>query len=130
MYFDGSSVIVYTSTNDHIFSEGDMFTDKIELIISNRVATIGGKYLISKGIRTVSWYWIDYEGGLHKNTLNNVIYFTDSLFNILRATILAESMEDYEVTWFLTKRKYYIFNWDFGKYKNTIAHSENCLPEL
>ena len=25
---------------------------------------------------------------------------------------------------------YSIFTWDFGKYKNTTAYSENCLPEL
>ena len=39
-------------------------------------------------------------------------------------------MNYYEVTWVLTKRKYSIFNWDFGKCMNTIAYSENCLPEL
>ena len=33
-------------------------------------------------------------------------------------------------TWVLTKSKYFIFTWNFGKYKKTIAHSENCLPEL
>ena len=38
-------------------------------------------------------------------------------------------MKDDEVTWVLTKRKYFIFTWDFGKYKKTIAHSEDCLPE-
>ena len=32
-------------------------------------------------------------------------------------------MKDYEGTWVLTKRKYYIFKWDFGKYKKTIDHS-------
>ena len=35
-----------------------------------------------------------------------------------------------EGTWVLTKRKYSIFTWGFGNYKNTIAHSEKCLPEL
>ena len=39
-------------------------------------------------------------------------------------------MKDDEVTWSLTKSKYSIFTWDFWKYKNTTAHSENCLPEL
>ena len=39
-------------------------------------------------------------------------------------------MKDDEGTWVLTKRKYYIFTWDFGKYKNTIARSESCLTEL
>ena len=36
-----------------------MFTDKIELIISNGVSTIVGKYLIPKCIGTVNWSWTD-----------------------------------------------------------------------
>ena len=39
-------------------------------------------------------------------------------------------MKDNVGTWVLTKRKYYIFTWDFGRYKNKIAHSEKFLPEL
>ena len=31
---------------------------------------------------------------------------------------------------YLTKGKYSIFNWNFGRYKKIIAHSENCLLEL
>ena len=50
-----------------------MFTDKIETIISNGVATICGIFLIPKGIGTVSWSWTDYEGQLHTKKLNNVI---------------------------------------------------------
>ena len=51
-----------------------MFNEKIELIISNRAVTIGGKYLIPKGIGTVSWYWTDDEGQLHTNRFN--MYYT------------------------------------------------------
>ena len=43
---DGSSVIVDNSYNAHIWSEEDMFTDKIDPIISNGLATIGGNYII------------------------------------------------------------------------------------
>ena len=39
-------------------------------------------------------------------------------------------MKDDEGTWVLTKIKYYIFTCFFGKYKDIIAQSENCLPEL
>ena len=44
----GSSVIVDNSENDNICSEEDMFTYNIEPIISNGVATIGGKLYYSK----------------------------------------------------------------------------------
>ena len=53
-----------------------------------------------------------------------------SPFNILIATALDKSMKDDKETWVLTKIKYYIFTYDFRKYKKTISHSENCLPEL
>ena len=55
----GSSLIVDNSSNAHIFSEEDMFTDKIEPIIYNGVETIGGDNIIPKGIVTVNWSWTD-----------------------------------------------------------------------
>ena len=87
------------------------------------------KYLIAKVIGTVIWYWTDEKGELHTKKLNNVLYFPDSPVNIISATALNESIKGDEGTWVLTKSKYSIFTWYFGKYKNTIAHSENCLPE-
>ena len=53
-----------------------MFTDKIEPIISNGVATIGGNDLIQKGIDTAIWSWNYDEGQRHKQKLNHVLYFT------------------------------------------------------
>ena len=98
-YFDGSLVIVYNSTNAHIFSEEDMFTDKIDPIVSNGVATIAVKDIITKDIGTVNWYWTYDEVQLHRMKLNNVLYFTDSPANILSATALDEYMKNYEGTW-------------------------------
>ena len=80
-----------------------MFTDKIDLIISNGVVTIGGNYPIPKDIGTVSWSWTDYEGQLHTNKPKNIFYFTDSPVNILSAAALAESMKYDEETWVITK---------------------------
>ena len=51
---DGSTFIVDNYSNAHILSEEDMFIDKIDLIISNVLASIGGKYLIPKGIGNLS----------------------------------------------------------------------------
>ena len=127
---DGSSVIVDNSENDHTRSEEYMFTDKIDPIISNGVATIDGKFIIPKDIGTVSWSWNFDEGQLHTKKLNNVFSWHIDPVNILSATILDESMKGDEGTRVITKREYYIFTWYFGKYKNIISHSENCLPEL
>ena len=81
-----------------------MFTLKIEPIISNVVETIGGRDLITKVIGTVIWFFTDDEGQLHKKILNNVLYFTDSLVNIISANTMAESMRYHEGTWELAKR--------------------------
>ena len=86
-----------------------MFTEKIEPIISNEVATICGKDLIPKGIGKFSWYCNDDEGKLHTNIFNTVLYPPYSPVNIISATAPSESMKDYEETWVLTKRKYSTF---------------------
>ena len=72
-----------------------MFTEKIEPIIYNGVANIGEKYLIPKGIGTVTWSWTDDGGQLHTKRLNNVPYFIDSPVNIISETTLDESTMDY-----------------------------------
>ena len=94
------------------------------------MATIGGKYLIPDRIGTVRWSWTDNEGQLQKNQLNNLLYFTDSPLNILSTTALAELIKDGERTQMITKIKYSIFTWYFGKYINTISNSEICLSEI
>ena len=70
---DGSSVIVDNSKNSHICSEEIIFTEKIEPIISNVVATIGGKRLIPKGIGTFSWSWTYDKVQLQINKFTNVL---------------------------------------------------------
>ena len=54
-----------------------MFNDITEKIINNGVSTIRIKYIIPKGIITISWSWTDDEEQLYTKKLNNVIYFTD-----------------------------------------------------
>ena len=70
--YDGSRVIVDKYDNAQKWSKEYIFTDKIEPILSNTVATIGKKDTVPKGIGTVSWYWNDDEGQLHKKKPNNV----------------------------------------------------------
>ena len=84
--------------------------------------------ITTKGIGTVICYCTDDEGQPHKNKLNNVLNFPESTVNILSATTLDKSMKDNEETGVPTKRKYYFFTWGFCKYKETISHSQNCLP--
>ena len=55
-----------------LFSDEDMFTEKIEPITYNGVANIGGNDIITKGIGTVIWYWNDYEGQLKTKRFYNL----------------------------------------------------------
>ena len=71
--FDESPVIVDNSDNGNIWSEEEIFADKIDPIIYNGLGTIGRKYPITKGFETVIWYWTGDEGQIHTNKLKNVI---------------------------------------------------------
>ena len=70
---EGSSVIVEKYANAHIGSEEYMVIDKIRNTITNGVETIGGKYLIQKGVGMFSWYWTDGEVKLHTKKFNIVL---------------------------------------------------------
>ena len=100
-----------------------MFTDNIDPITSNVVATICIKDLITKGVGTVSWSWTYDEVQLHTKKLNNLLYFMVSPVNIISANAMDGPMKDDEGTWVPTKIKYSIFTWYVGKYKKTIAPS-------
>ena len=52
-----------------------MFTNNLEPVISNKVATIGGKYFIINGIGTVRWSWNDADVQLHTKKLDNFLTF-------------------------------------------------------
>ena len=92
--------------------------------------TICGLDIITKGIGAVSWSWTDGKVHLHRNKLNNLLYFPESPFNIISEIELDESMNDGEVTWVLTKRGYSIFTLDFGKYNKTIYYSEKMSSRI
>ena len=78
------------------------------------MAKIGGKFLHSKGYGTVFWYWTDDGGQLLSDKLKTVLYFPDSPINILSATDLSGSMQDFEGIRVLTRIKYSVFTWYFG----------------
>ena len=86
--------MVDNSYNTHILSEENLFTDKIEPIISNEVATEGIKYLIPKGIGTVTSSWNEDGGEINTQKLNYLICLPYALVDIISATLLAESIMD------------------------------------
>ena len=94
-----------------------MFTDKIEPIIYNGVATLFRTDLIPKEIGSVGWSWNYDEGQLNTNKFNNVLYFPWIPVNILSKNVLAESIKDDEGTQGLTKRNIIILLGVFGRIK-------------
>ena len=107
-----------------------MFDGSIVPVATNGVATIGGHDLHPTGIGSVTWSWKDEAGQAHQKKLHNVLFFPDSLVNILSVTSLARQEDDEEGTWIQTKLRYSIFTWDKGLANCRINHSQNCLPEL
>ena len=67
------------------------------------MVTIGGKDLIPKVIGTYIWSCIDDDLKIYTRKFINVLYFTYSSVNILSATALTESTNDYLVTRVLIK---------------------------
>ena len=90
--YDGSSLIFDNSENAHMCSEEEMFTDNIDLILSNGESTIVGNDFITKVVVVVSWSCTSDKRKIYTKIFNNVIYFTDSPVNIISVTALAESM--------------------------------------
>ena len=82
-----------------------MLTYKIEAIIYNGVETVCGNYIIPKGIGTDSWSQTYDEVQLYAKKYNNVLYPTDSPFNILSENTLYVSIKNDDGTWLLKKRK-------------------------
>ena len=62
-----------------------MLNEKIDIIVTNVVVTIGVKYIIPKGVFEVSWSCTYDELQLHNKKLNNVLYFPYSSVNIISA---------------------------------------------
>ena len=84
-----STALVDKYDDAHIFLGVDMFTDKIEPLISNWVTTIGGNDLILKGVVTFFCPCYDDEGKLHTKTKDNLLYFPYSPVSIISAALLA-----------------------------------------
>ena len=87
-------MVVDNSDNTHSCSYYWVFSGKIELVITNRVDTIGGKYLHKKGIGTVFWSWTYDKRELRSDSLKYILYFSDLPVKMLSATVMAKSIKD------------------------------------
>ena len=77
-----------------------MFNDKIDPIIYSAVANIGGKILLQKWLSQLASPGLMMRGNWPQK-LDNVLYFTESLVNIISESALAESKKDDGGTWVL-----------------------------
>ena len=95
-----------------------------------QVATIGGSHDRANGVGTVVWKWKYDNGKLHPFEVKDVLYFPDSLVNILSVTKFADQLNDDHGTGCDTKRNYSILYWDNKSFQRTIKHRDSNLPEL
>ena len=84
------------------------------------MVTIGGNYIIPKGIVTDSWSWTGDEGQLNTNKWSTLLYFPDSSVNVLSETTLDKFMKDYDGTWVLKNKILYLYLGFWGVQKGNI----------
>ena len=130
-YFDSdSTTVVYdNSANVHICKDTRHYVGKIALVSTQKIATIGGRGHAPAGVGTVCWILSDDSVAKHRYLVENVLYFLQSLINILSVTEFARQFNDNEGTGVDTQQissKFYLDNY---KYSHTICQSQSDLPE-
>ena len=94
------------------------------------VTNIGGgnhRPVVMGDVKTAS---LDDDGRKHLHILKNVLYFPQSLINIISVMAVANQYGDEEGTWACSLWKYTIFTWNEGKYVQTIDHPISLLPDM
>ena len=94
------------------------------------IAKIRGNHFRPSCIGTVKWDWWDNDWIKYKFTFKNILYFPDSLVNILSITALADGLIDNEGTWIQTKRKISVLKWNKETFVQHFGNSAARLPEL
>ena len=90
---DATFVVCDNSENNHICNNRSMFYDFKE---PNKgiVAKIGGNLNWPAGIGTVKWKRKDDNGVMHKELLEQVLYFPQSTITIMSVTEFARQLND------------------------------------
>lgn len=107
-----------------------MFVGDLRPTSQHFVTTIGGTKNSAMGAGTVCWRWKDDLGHTYSEDIENVLYFPNSLVNILSVTTFAAQLKDDDGTGVDTKRQSTHFYWDGDCHQHTIYHSGSHLPEL
>ena len=118
------------SVNVRICNRGNIFVDEILKVSNQHVATIGGKGLQSSGIRTVKQILRDDSRKSHKYLVEDVLFFPQSLINIMSITYVARQLNDLTGTGIYTKQLQYHFYRESNKFSLTIQHPPSNLPEI
>ena len=121
--------VIDNAANVHIANERTMF-HTLRPCTKRCVATIGGTDLVPEGIGTVLVNIKDDEGISSILTLEDVLFFPASPFNLISIACLADQFKDDDNTFIRTARFHSDFTWNFGKHSKTIYHAQSRIPEV
>ena len=125
--------------NCHIWNDLEDFENYRELKPKERNISIETVGDASKpiGIGTVKTGWKDDKDKYHHIwLLSNAYYMPDSPVKVLSVTCLANEFQDKygnpdeEGTMIITKRSQSTLIWNHGRFRKTLYHQENLLPEI
>ena len=109
-----------------------MFVSNITTIAATAdltVATAGGE-TAPVGYVDIVWQWSGDSGTMHNHTIKEILFFPDSLVNILGVSKWAVQSKDVEGTYITSKAHYSIFVWNFRRHTRRFTHSATMLLEL
>ena len=120
--------------NVHIWNRRSDFIPetyvKFNQEISTAVSAVNGSSNKPAGCGDVPVSWTDDNGKEYKVILKNVLHFPDSPVKIMSVVSLAEQLKDELDTWIMSRQKFSILTWAFGKFTKTIDHGKSRLSEM
>ena len=130
--YGATSCVLDNSANSHIWNKKEDFVrgtlHPLKELAS--VATIGGSNFYPKGIGDLNVKIRDDNNMTSELVLKNVLYFPNSPVNIISVFCLADHFNDDHGISVLTSRNTSVLIWDNSKFRKTLRHSNNRLPEI
>lgn len=121
-------------TNAHIWVIlADFVPGTLKRFLSNPeadVLTTGGANQFTHSIGDIKVSWINSTDTVLHYILQDTVYFPNSLVNIISITVFADQLEDDEGSSIMTKRRYYVFTWDFGRHSIDLTYPNTRLQTM
>ena len=94
------------------------------------ILTTGGANKFPHSIGDIKVSWINSTDTVLHYILKDTVYFPNSPVNIISITVFADQLEDDEGSSIMTKRRYYVFTWDFGRHSIDLSYPNTRLQTM